>query len=70
MILEEDQVICQGLFTIPGANTSLSQGGKPKTDYQGMLGQKLFEGHEKYKDVFAVTIFLILFCLPMSFHCF
>jgi hypothetical protein len=28
MILEEDQVIRQGLFPVPGANISLSQGGK------------------------------------------
>jgi hypothetical protein len=53
MILEEDQVIRQGLFPVPGANISLSQGGKPKTDYQWMLAQKLFEDHEKYKDVFS-----------------
>ena len=54
-ILEEDQVIRQGLFPVPGANISVSQGGsKPKTDYQWMLAQKLFENHEKYKDVFAL----------------
>lgn len=53
MILEEDQAIRQGLFPVPGANIPLALGGKPKTDYQWMLAQKLFEDHEKYKDVFA-----------------
>lgn len=53
-ILEEDEVIRQGLFPVPGANISVFQGGsKPKTDYQWMLAQRLFENHEKYKDVFA-----------------
>ena len=52
--LEEDTVIRQGLFPIPGANISVSQGGsKPKTDYQWMLAKKVFEDHAKYKDVFA-----------------
>ncbi|KAF8224449.1 hypothetical protein L208DRAFT_1109004, partial [Tricholoma matsutake] len=53
-ILEEHQAIRQGLFPVPGANVTISQGGsKPKTDYQWMLAQKLFENHEKYKDVSA-----------------
>ncbi|KAF8815098.1 hypothetical protein BYT27DRAFT_7080741, partial [Phlegmacium glaucopus] len=55
-ILEEHQAIKQGLFPVPRANVSVSQGGsKPKTDYQWMLAQKLFENHEKYKDVFALV---------------
>ena len=52
-ILEEDQIIRQGLFPVPGAIIPVSQGGKPKTDYQWMLAQKLFENHVKYKDIFA-----------------
>ncbi|KAF8233324.1 hypothetical protein L208DRAFT_1267270, partial [Tricholoma matsutake] len=53
-ILEEDQAIRQGLFPVPGANISVSEGGsKPKTDYQWMLAQSSFENHEKYKDVSA-----------------
>ncbi|KIL54793.1 hypothetical protein M378DRAFT_182413 [Amanita muscaria Koide BX008] len=55
-ILEEDQAIRQGLFPVPGANISVSQGGsKPKTDYQWMLAQRLFESHDKYKDAFALV---------------
>jgi F0F1-type ATP synthase alpha subunit len=55
-ILEEDEVIRQGLFPVPGANISVSQGGsKPKTDYQWMLAQRLFENHEKYRDMFALV---------------
>jgi len=53
-ILEEHQTIRQGLFPVPGVNISVPQGGsKPKTDYWWMLAQKLFENHEKYKDVFT-----------------
>ncbi|KAF8232600.1 hypothetical protein L208DRAFT_1271109, partial [Tricholoma matsutake] len=53
-ILEEDQAIRQGLFPVPGVNISVLQGrSKPKTDYQWMVAQRLFENHEKYKDVFA-----------------
>jgi hypothetical protein len=52
-ILEENQTVRQGLFPVPGATILVSQGGKPKTDYQWMLAQRLFENHVKYKDIFA-----------------
>ena len=52
-ILEENETIRQGLFPVPRASIPVSQGGKPKTDYQWMLAQKLFENHVKYKDIFA-----------------
>jgi hypothetical protein len=54
--LQEDEAIRQGLFPVPGGNASVPQGGsKLKTDYQRKLAQKLFEKHEKYKDVFATV---------------
>ncbi|KAF8223533.1 hypothetical protein L208DRAFT_1316273, partial [Tricholoma matsutake] len=51
-----DVEIKQGLFPLPGANTSLAKGGsKPMTEYQWELVRKIFEGHKKYKDVFALV---------------
>ncbi len=53
-MLEDNPVIKQGLFPLPGGNTSVSQGGsKPKIEYQYELARALFEDHEIYKDVFA-----------------
>ena len=52
--IEEDLVIRQGLFPLPGKNTTVIQGGsKPKTDYQWALAEKIFGDHEKYRDVFS-----------------
>ncbi|KAF8219769.1 hypothetical protein L208DRAFT_1546306, partial [Tricholoma matsutake] len=55
-VIEEDEEIKQGLFPLPGANKSLAKGGsKPKMEYQWELARKIFEEHEKYKDVFALA---------------
>jgi len=52
--IEDDPVIKQGLFPLPGQNTTVTQGGsKPKTEYQWALADKLFGDHEKYKDIFV-----------------
>jgi len=53
-MLEDNPVIKQGLFPLPGGNTLVLQGGsKLKTEYQYELAKALFEDHETYKDLFA-----------------
>ena len=54
--LEENSVIRQGLFPMPGSNTSVAKGGsKRKIEYQYDLAKELFETHEDYKETFMQT---------------